>query len=730
MDYLLKASAILLIFYVCYQLFLQRDTFFQVNRLFLLSGLILASCIPLVVIPNYIEYTTIDTSGFTYHTSSVPIDIKEEPYDYLQLMSWTYLAGITFFFGKLCIEFLSLRKILNTSKPKSSGEFKIIETVENVAPFSFFNHIVYNPNQFKDEELSHVINHEKVHTQEWHSIDTIVAQFACILFWFNPIVWLYKKALQQNLEFIADQKAQYISECNKSYQTVLLKASVKNHQLAITNNFYTSLIKKRIVMLHKSKSNKLNQLKIIAVLPLLTLFMMSFNIEDVYVEIPSEDTKEKENTLIPQSGDIEIVITKDTTDEQLQELQNQLKSKGITLTYTNVKRNSNSEITSIKTDFKSDNHSSNYNIKGDDGIKSFRFKSSNDSFSVGTIDKDSNVKTQSKGSNIYISESDEDEESSHSDVESDEHNTSVVYRTKTWTDKNGEKISVNATENGNTNIWISKSEEPLFVIDGKIVKKPLFEDIDSDDIQSINILKGKTAIQSFGERGKNGVVMMTKKGSNNLFVEQKTEFRFESDGKEPLYIIDGKIVSTDELKSLNPNNIISVDVLKDKSATKTYGSKGKNGVVLISSKANEIVKGYRTPVVVEGRRTFVVEGEHTPVAVEVEELSPWQTKTAMTSVYFTNDDGHTETIEFIISKNSSDAFLDTQKNGLKKHGIDVKFNKVRRNDTGEITSIKISLDDNDGRKSSASWKEKSLAIPDIVIGKSKDDKLFIRAIGN
>ena len=202
MDYLLKSSAVLFIFYVCYQLFLQRDTFFQANRWFLLSGLVVASSIPFIVIPNYIEYTPI-ASGLEYNYTTTnnnvtPESIQDESFNYIAIITWTYLAGILFFFGKLAIEFLSLKKILKRSTTKSKGEYKLMETNETVAPFSFFNRIIYNPNQFKAEELTHVINHEKVHTKEWHSIDTLIAQFSCILFWFNPIVWLYKKALQQN----------------------------------------------------------------------------------------------------------------------------------------------------------------------------------------------------------------------------------------------------------------------------------------------------------------------------------------------------------------------------------------------------------------------------------------------------------------------------------------------------------------------------------------------------
>ena len=746
MDYLLKASAVLLIFYVCYQLFLQRETFFQANRWFLLSGLVLASCLPFVIIPIYIEYTPVDTSGIIFtvnDTTAIPETIQEQPFDYNQLFSKIYLAGLLFFFGKLILEFLSLKRIFTNSKIISTGPLKIMETDKPIAPFSFFNRIVYNPNHFKKEELSHVVNHENVHIKDLHSVDTSIAQLCCLVFWFNPIVWLYKKALQQNLEFIADQKAQYISDCEKSYQTVLLKASVKNHQLAFTNNFYTSLIKKRIVMLHKSKSNNLNQLKFALILPVLALFMMSFNTKEVYVEVPSEDTMASEITRAPQTGDIEIVITKDTTDEQLKELQDQLKNKGITFTYSGVKRNNKGEITSIKTDFKNENHTSNYNIKGDDGIKAFKFKSSNGSFGVGTIEKEKNsfiyetkdgkkVKTQSSGSNktfVFVSDEDEDyEDEDHSTkikVKSSQNIDTLYFEkakgTAQWISKDGSKTNIVGSENGNTNVFVTKkTDEPIFIIDGKVVKKSLFEDVDSDEIKSINVLKGKTALENFGDKGKNGVVIMTKKGSKNMFIktDQENDFNYEfmnAKGEEPLIILNGKVISEGQFRGLEPNNIMSIDVLKDENAIKVYGEKGKNGVIVINSKV--------------GSKSSIFTQDNDKVIIEVEEASPWKIKTGVTTVYEVGDpDDTNSTAEFVISKNSTDAFLDRQKKNLKEFGIDAKFTKVRRNKAGEITSIKIALDDNQGRKSSASWREKDQAIPDIVMGKSKDDKLFVRAI--
>jgi bla regulator protein BlaR1 len=137
MDYLLKASAILFIFYACYQLFLQKETFFQANRWFLLSGLIVACIIPLVVIPVYIEYTATNTNNFIidYDNLSPTQSAIDESINYLQLAIFIYFAGIIFFFGKLIIDFLSLRKVLNSSTLKPIGSFKLLETNQNITPF-------------------------------------------------------------------------------------------------------------------------------------------------------------------------------------------------------------------------------------------------------------------------------------------------------------------------------------------------------------------------------------------------------------------------------------------------------------------------------------------------------------------------------------------------------------------------------------------------------------------
>ena len=119
---------------------------------------------------------------------------------------------------------------------------------------------------------------------QWHTFDVLLTQCVLAIQWLNPFAWLYKKSLEQNLEFIADAGAQESLECKKTYQYTLLKTGFTQQQIAITNNFFHSPIKKRIMMLQKRKSRKTNQLKYVFIIPILALFLMNFNTEDVYVD--------------------------------------------------------------------------------------------------------------------------------------------------------------------------------------------------------------------------------------------------------------------------------------------------------------------------------------------------------------------------------------------------------------------------------------------------------------
>ncbi len=571
MEYLLKSSAILSLFFICYQLFLQRETFFIGNRWFLLSGLILSALVPLIVIPIYVESTPVVlqdvpiTNQNVSNSAIVYASQIETSFDFLKLISTIYIIGVIFFLGKLLIEFISLSNLLKKHQYNRDKWFYYIETEMDIAPFSFFKCIVYNPNQFNENELQLILNHERVHARQFHSLDILLSQLACALFWFNPLVWLYKKALQQNLEFIADHEAQTNASCEKSYQKLLLKTSIQSHQLALTNNFYNSIIKKRIVMLHKSKSNKMNAYKYALVIPLLLLFVLNFNTETIAQtkKITTEKTKIGQNIL-------KYVITKDTKDKQLESIKEKMAEQEVTIEYKNIARNFNKEITAIRIKYDSKKGSGEFFVNSNDPIKDIAItlnvdentltvgqamKNLSQSFEIITKDDGGKkVKTSGSGSNVFVYSTDDDDVEVEKEVivigkDGEEHevkkekkvyviksgstknsneNEDILFVKKNkrdtiwvkqdvknivWTDDDGGDVEIIAVENGKNNVRIftNGDEQPLIFLDGKEVTKKEIENLEPDNIENVNVLKGDKAIEKHGKKAKDGVIEITTK---------------------------------------------------------------------------------------------------------------------------------------------------------------------------------------------------------------------------
>ena len=393
MEYLLKVSTITAIFYLFYKLFLQNDTFFQFNRFFLLIGVLSSFIMPFIIIPVYIEYTSANVTKYVVDTHATPIVIEniKESISLLDVVSIIYIVGIIGFLIHFIQQLISLSRIIISNESEKKSGFTVIKTSKQIPPFSFFKWIVYNPTLFNEKELKQVLAHEKIHVNQYHSIDNLIAQFYCILLWFNPFVWLYSKSLKQNLEFIADENAQKSIDCKKSYQYTLLKTSITQQQLAITNNFFNSPIKKRIVMLQKSKSKKMNQLKYALVIPVLALFLMNFNKEEVYIEKEVDDLK--------------IIFHKDLNDEDLNEIKIDLKENQIDFSY-NLARNINKEITNISTVFRNTDNTgsvtSNSYTDENGAIKAFYFYKNKNSEGVKFIDREENKLKDKKQNFVEI----------------------------------------------------------------------------------------------------------------------------------------------------------------------------------------------------------------------------------------------------------------------------------------------------------------------------------------
>ncbi len=710
MEYLLKASIVLIVFYSCYYIFLRKETFFSQNRWFLLTGLIISVVFPLIVIPVHItiEPQSVTQQLYAYtDTASVVNEQQAETIDWKNLFFNIYIIGLTLFLIQFLFQFGSLIWLLLTNPKNKDGIYTYVIVNNKISPFSFFKWIVFNPKSFNEKELHLILTHEKVHANQWHSIDILITQLACSVFWFNPLVWLYRKHVRQNLEYIADFKTQYESAETKEYQHLLLKTSVGNEQISLSNHFYNSLIKERIIMLQKSRSNKKNQWKYLVMLPILAGLLMSMNTETIYIASEDYMTQQPNNTESSDVKHLEIVFNNSMSDAQLKDIKKELQSNGITMTIKRLKRNDKGLISDINIEFNTANGSANYNANVDDGIKPFYFRVDDDgSFGVGPLNKNEVIlveeihrghsKDDSKPNVFIFKDGDEDEVI---EVKEDSTGKYTINRKAGYTfifkENNDEDILHKdhdtlriVTLNRNT----SKNDSIRFIgykIDSTEVIKTF-------KIKTDNYFEHDNDVKVI-ESGKNVSLFSPKSNSSKV--------RFYSNDKaKPLIIVNGERINADLINSINPDQIDSMNVLKGDDAIYTFGKEAKDGVIIIKLKDIQDLNG----------QSFE------------QEDGPWKITTNVSGYTYVYDDDETKNAMFgIVTKTTPDKVLNDNKENLEQLGITVKYSKLKRNKSGVITSIKITLKNNQGDQSSASYKDDD-GISDVEYG-VVGDKLVVRS---
>jgi BlaR1 peptidase M56 len=305
MNYLLKSTVCITIFYGLYYLIFRRLTFVRLNRIYLLSSLAIGLSLPLVSyqieevvkIPAKVEYEE-TTSIPIVLNSSTPLlskELIEKPFDSNMVLQGIYVLGILFMFFRLIYSFRSIAKeIIHKSinpngatlrNPNSDGK-KFISTQSQYANSSFFNLIFIDDSNLSEQEINQILEHEKWHIRLFHSYDLLFVEILKIIFWFNPILWLYQRSLSEVHEYEVDTRM--IQTHNPQlYAYLLLKLasgrdSATTTQLALTHQFSHKPLTDRIHFLFtKQKSVPMKRLAYLSVLPILGAFFMAFSVEKV-----------------------------------------------------------------------------------------------------------------------------------------------------------------------------------------------------------------------------------------------------------------------------------------------------------------------------------------------------------------------------------------------------------------------------------------------------------------
>lgn len=280
--YLAKVNAAVLIFYLTYIVVFRHDTFFRFRRCFLFSSIVFALVYPFFSVDalgGWIPFTQSPLSAEATVIIGEPsaILVGEDTPDFV--IPWNTVlvsllaTGTLFLFFRLLWQLISIMKIRCRCQRKVISGYTVCQVPQEITPFSFFRWVFLHIESHSEEELHQILLHERTHVRQWHSVDIMLAELLCLFSWWNPAVWLLRREITINLEYLADKDVLQHGIESKEYQYHLLKLTYHATAVQIGNNFNVSQLKQRIVMMNQTKTPALKSVKYLAVFPLALLLI-------------------------------------------------------------------------------------------------------------------------------------------------------------------------------------------------------------------------------------------------------------------------------------------------------------------------------------------------------------------------------------------------------------------------------------------------------------------------
>ena len=250
--YLVELNISLMILYVAYKLFFEKDKNFTVRRIYLLGVLILPILLPLLpssirmpvgqltpISINLEEVTIIGTGTASSNSGSL---------SFTSILLILYLIILVVGGIKVLLQLSRITHAIIHSKRFEAEGITLLAS-KNLHASSFFSFIFIDPATVKDNSFCHILEHESIHKREWHSIDRILVEIFVIINWFNPAAWMFRRSVIENLEYLADSAVLRKGTDPTKYQLSILNQYIGSASLS---NQFSSQIKNRINMLNKN----------------------------------------------------------------------------------------------------------------------------------------------------------------------------------------------------------------------------------------------------------------------------------------------------------------------------------------------------------------------------------------------------------------------------------------------------------------------------------------------
>jgi TonB family protein len=291
LAYFLKVNIALTLFYAFYRLFFYKDTFFMLRRVILLILFGWAFLYPFMNLQEWMKgKEPISEMVYLYSAVLPEIIVRDKAsavWDWQGICTFccaaTYWVVLGFLFIRFFVRIGSIVRLTARSKKAVIHHITVRLLDKPSGPFSFFRLIFLHREIHPENELKEILAHEYTHVSQWHSADSMISEIGCMICWVNPFVWLLKREVQDNLEYLADHTVLKSGYDSKSYQYHLLGLVRQNNQAAanLYTNFNVLHLKNRIRMMNKKRTRSIGKTKYLVFLPLAAMLILFSNIDAV-----------------------------------------------------------------------------------------------------------------------------------------------------------------------------------------------------------------------------------------------------------------------------------------------------------------------------------------------------------------------------------------------------------------------------------------------------------------
>ena len=515
--YILKSSVCLILFYLFFRLLLSKETFHRFNRMALLGVLFFSLLIPCIEVTtrHQVEVQqavlSIEQLLLMAELEATPADtgaVQETPaISWVQVVLLVYLAGILLLACRNIYSLICLFRLIHSGKhEKLEKGVTLVVHNQEIAPFSWMKYIVISRKDL-EENGREILIHEMAHIHHSHSIDLLLADICIFFQWFNPGAWLLKQELQNIHEYEADETVINEGVNAKEYQLLLIKKAVGTRLYSMANSFNHSKLKKRITMMLKEKSNPWARLKYLYVLPLAAIAVTAFARPEI--------SETMEEISVAKVNDLAAIVEKKSEENVVKEPIDTTKNKVVVVGYRTEKKDS------VLTSGKKKVAVSVQGISGKENPLVIINGKESDREVVNALNPERIESVSVIGAEKAIKIYGEKAKDGVMDIK--------LYSEKKFAPRKIEIEGINKTRldalNSGAKNWgvafrSADGGKPLVIIDGKEATgdDPL-ANISPDRIRSISVLKDKSALAAYGDKGKNGVIEV------NLLVKEEYQVR-------------------------------------------------------------------------------------------------------------------------------------------------------------------------------------------------------------